>query len=303
MSDTDPLIGQQIDQYQVTRRIGQGGMAAVYLARDTSLERDIVLKILLPHLAENKEIRDRFNREAKATARLQHPNIVPIYATGVFGDSRPAGSRPYIALQYIDGGSLDEYLRRLAADGQWISTIYALSIVRQIADALRVAHQANIIHRDLKPANILLRQDGTGGLEVRSGDRWVDVAPVPLPAAAWLLLGDSLAFPAAALAGFLLGFAAGAESDLIAYLTGRYFGMANYGKIYGMLYMPFGLFSAASPVIYAQVYDRTGSYDPILEISIFMFIAGGALLLLLGRYPTDFPEAEDDTPEATMEPA
>lgn len=136
---------------------------------------------------------------------------------------------------------------------------------------------------------------------------WQGVVAFPLlclPAiSAWLLLGDSLTFPLAALAGFLLGFAAGAESDLIAYLTGRYFGMANYGKIYGMLYMPFGLFSAASPVIYAQVYDRTGSYNPILEISIGMFIMGGALLLLLGRYPESFPEAGGKPAATILEPA
>jgi MFS family permease len=136
---------------------------------------------------------------------------------------------------------------------------------------------------------------------------WQGVVAFPLlclPAiSAWLLLGDSLTFTFAALAGFLLGFAAGAESDLIAYLTGRYFGMANYGKIYGMLYMPFGLFSAASPVIYAQVYDRTGSYNPILEISIGMFIVGGALLLLLGRYPESFPETGTEPEPPTMEPA
>lgn len=144
----------------------------------------------------------------------------------------------------------------------------------------------------------------TGALLDRFWQGFVAFPLLCLPAiSAWLLLGDSLAFPAAALAGFLLGFAAGAESDLIAYLTGRYFGMANYGKIYGMLYMPFGLLSAASPVIYAQVYDRTGSYDPILELSIFAFIMGGALLLLLGRYPESFPEAEEDTPKAEMEPA
>ena len=95
----------------------------------------------------------------------------------------------------------------------------------------------------------------------------------------------------AAIAGFLLGFAAGAESDLIAYLTGRYFGMANYGKIYGMLYMPFGLFSALSPIIYASVRDNMGSYNPILSVAIFGFVIGGGLLLLLGRYPENFPES------------
>lgn len=135
----------------------------------------------------------------------------------------------------------------------------------------------------------------TGALLDRFWQGFVAFPLLCLPAiSAWLLLGDDMTFALAALAGFLLGFAAGAESDLIAYLTGRYFGMANYGKIYGMLYMPFGLFSAASPVIYAQVYDRTGTYDPMLEISIFMFIAGGALLLLLGKYPEDFPEAEEE---------
>ena len=107
-----------------------------------------------------------------------------------------------------------------------------------------------------------------------------------LPAfSSYILLGDTIAFPAAALAGFLLGFAAGAESDLIAYLTGRYFGMAHYGKIYGMLYMPFGLFSAVSPIVYAFVRDTTGSYDPILTVAIGAYVIGGALLLGLGRYP------------------
>lgn len=115
-----------------------------------------------------------------------------------------------------------------------------------------------------------------------------------LPAiSAWLLLGDAITFPLAALAGFLLGFAAGAESDLIAYLTGRYFGMAHYGKIYGTLYLPFGLFSALSPIIYAQVFDRTGSFDPVLTLAIPAFVIGGGLLLLLGRYPD---LEEPDTP-------
>lgn len=145
----------------------------------------------------------------------------------------------------------------------------------------------------------------TGALLDRFWQGFVAFPLLCLPAiSAWILLGDSLTFPAAALAGFLLGFAAGAESDLIAYLAGRYFGMAHYGKIYGMLYMPFGLFSAASPIIYAQVFDRTGSYDPILEVAMGMFVAGGAVLLLLGRYPASLPEADAPLADAAlMEPA
>lgn len=116
-----------------------------------------------------------------------------------------------------------------------------------------------------------------------------------LPALAnWFLLDGDVAFGMALTAGFLLGFAAGAESDLIAFLTGRYFGMANYGKIYGMLYMPFGLFSAASPLLYARVRDTTGSYDSILSYAIGAYILGGGLLLFLGRYPDSFPSRTAD---------
>lgn len=144
----------------------------------------------------------------------------------------------------------------------------------------------------------------TGALLDRFWQGFVAFPLLCLPAiSAWILLGDSITFPLAAAAGFLLGFAAGAESDLIAYLTGRYFGMANYGKIYGMLYMPFGLFSAASPVVYAQVLDRAGSFNPMLEVAIGMFIVGGGLLLFLGKYPEEFPEAEEETKSPTMEPA
>lgn len=144
----------------------------------------------------------------------------------------------------------------------------------------------------------------TGALLDRFWQGFVAFPLLCLPAiSAWILLGNDITFPLAAMAGFLLGFAAGAESDLIAYLTGRYFGMAHYGKIYGMLYMPFGFFSAASPVAYAQVLDRTGSFNPMLELAIGMFIIGGGLLLFLGRYPDDFPEAEDEAPAPSMEPA
>ena len=107
-----------------------------------------------------------------------------------------------------------------------------------------------------------------------------------LPAiACYLLLGTSSEMMMISFAAFFLGFAAGAESDLIAFLAARYFGMAHFGRIYGMLYMPFGLMSAISPVIYGTVRVKTGSYDGMLMAAAAMFVIGGALLLLLGRYP------------------
>lgn len=121
---------------------------------------------------------------------------------------------------------------------------------------------------------------------------WAPLVTLPIllsPAlACWLLMGTGSALPPLYAAGLLLGFAAGAESDLIAFLAGRYFGMANYGKIYGLLYMPFGLGSAISPAVYGRVRDVTGSYDPMLFAAIFLFAAGAILLLFLGRYPASF---------------
>jgi MFS family permease len=107
-----------------------------------------------------------------------------------------------------------------------------------------------------------------------------------LPAVAcWLLMGTTTELPLLMVGAFLLGFAAGTESDVIAYLAARYFGMANYGSIYGALYMPFGIASAVSPIVYGMVRDRTGSYDPMLTVAMGLFAVGGAMLLLLGRYP------------------
>lgn len=118
---------------------------------------------------------------------------------------------------------------------------------------------------------------------------WAPAVLVPIllgPAlACWLLMGSTGTLAQLMTGALLLGFAAGAESDLIAYLAGRYFGMANYGRIYGLLYMPFGLGSAISPAIYARVRDVTGNYDAMLAVAIGLFALGGLLPLTLGRYP------------------
>jgi MFS family permease len=107
-----------------------------------------------------------------------------------------------------------------------------------------------------------------------------------LPAiACWLLEGTSSSLGMLMTGGFLLGFAAGTESDVIAFMAARYFGMAHYGKIYGALYMPFGIGSALSPILYGTIRDRTGNYDGMLTAAVVMFAIGGAMLLGLGRYP------------------
>lgn len=112
-----------------------------------------------------------------------------------------------------------------------------------------------------------------------------------LPAlACWLLMGTEANLAMVMTGAFLLGFAAGAESDVIAYLAAKYFGMAHYGRIYGVLYMPFGIGSAISPMIYGFVRDQTGGYDAMLMAAMVLFAAGGALLLPLGRYPQSHGE-------------
>ncbi|MCB8966825.1 MAG: protein kinase [Ardenticatenaceae bacterium] len=114
MSDTQNLVGQQIDHYHILRHIARGGMADVYLAEDVDLQRQVALKVMLDVLTQDTEFTQRFRREAQTVARLEHPNIVQVYNTG-FTPSR----QPYIAMQYIDGGSLSDKLKEFAARANW----------------------------------------------------------------------------------------------------------------------------------------------------------------------------------------
>lgn len=152
----DAWIGRQIGQYVIQSHIQKGGMADVYYALDQGLDRPVALKILDPRLTQKDEmfIR-RFRREARAVARLRHPNIVQVYTAGITSDNYY-----YIAMEYVDGGSLEEKLDELARQGRVWDVADSLRIVRQVASALVAAHRAGIIHRDLKPSNILLRANG-----------------------------------------------------------------------------------------------------------------------------------------------
>jgi eukaryotic-like serine/threonine-protein kinase len=142
--------GTRIGGYEILSLLGAGGMGEVYRARDSVLNRDVALKILPDLVASDPDRLARFTREAQALAALNHPHIAQIY--GLSG----APGRPILVMELVEGDELADRLSRAP-----IPMSEALSIARQIADALAAAHERGIIHRDLKPRNIKVRPDGT----------------------------------------------------------------------------------------------------------------------------------------------
>ncbi|MCB9507597.1 MAG: protein kinase [Myxococcales bacterium] len=140
-----------VDNYRIVDELGSGGMATVYRAEDMRLGRQVALKILHDHIAGREENRERFEREARAVARLQHPNILSVY-----GFSSPTAPVGYIAAELIEGETLREFVSRR---GFGIPEIGALVCV-ELADALAHAHAAGIIHRDVKPENVMIAPGG-----------------------------------------------------------------------------------------------------------------------------------------------
>ncbi|GIK43685.1 MAG: hypothetical protein BroJett011_75180 [Chloroflexota bacterium] len=156
------LSGQAIGPYRVVEKLGAGGMAEVYKAYQPRLDRYVALKFIRPDLSEAEDFRPRFEREAKLLAKLNHPNIVHIYDFGEQGRQPGAGqtSLCYLAMEYVAGGTLKEWLRSLWQAGRAMTSEQALAILQQISAALDYAHDQGIIHRDIKPANIMLTSDG-----------------------------------------------------------------------------------------------------------------------------------------------
>ncbi|MBX9584786.1 MAG: serine/threonine protein kinase [Gemmataceae bacterium] len=146
MDDPDDLSGRTLGDFHVLRPLGAGGMGRVYLARQVSLDRPVALKLLNPALVADPVALKRFEAEALAVARLQHPNVVQVYALG------EAGGRRFMALEYVDGRNLREYLARKGPPELPV----ALSVLRQVAAALGAAHEAGLVHRDVKPENVLV---------------------------------------------------------------------------------------------------------------------------------------------------
>jgi len=137
----------QISRYEIKSRIGRGGMGDLYLARDPNTNRLVALKLLNATL-DSSELRERFAREARALAALNHPNIVSIYDTGEFDDS------PFIVMEYVRGETLAEMIKRRAA----LSIPEKLKLMEELCAGLAQAHEAGIIHRDIKPANLMVDQ-------------------------------------------------------------------------------------------------------------------------------------------------
>ena len=143
------LLGHSIGPYEVTERIGRGGMGEVFLAKDSRLARKVALKLLRFDVTQDKQRLERFKQEARAASALNHPNILTIYEIG------EAGGRPFIATEFIEGETL-----RSRVENSRIEPVEATDVAIQIASGLNAAHEAGIVHRDIKPENIMLRRDG-----------------------------------------------------------------------------------------------------------------------------------------------
>ncbi|MEM6956363.1 MAG: serine/threonine-protein kinase, partial [Myxococcota bacterium] len=140
---------RRLDKYELLEEIGHGGMATVYRARDTRLERDVAIKVLHPHLQKTPEARQRFTREAKSVAKLRHDRIMEIHDYSGEGDGES-----YIAAELLTGPTLKKFIE----DGGGLPAEVAAAFTVQIAEALDAAHQAKIVHRDVKPENVLLHE-------------------------------------------------------------------------------------------------------------------------------------------------
>ena len=145
-SRLDLQPGTEVASYRIVRTLGRGGMSVVYLAEHDWLQRKVALKVLAPQLADDERFRERFVRESRLAASLDHPNVIPIYEAGA------SGGDLFIAMRFVEGSDLRTLLHEEGA----LEPARAIGILRQVASALDAAHEQGLVHRDVKPANVLL---------------------------------------------------------------------------------------------------------------------------------------------------
>ena len=144
-------IMKKFGHYEVTAELGRGGMGVVYKGWEPSLNRQVAIKCLGEHLLNDKDLVERFTREAKATAALNNPNVIQIYFIG------EEKGQPYFAMEYIEGQSLDDILK----GGNTLTVKHSKNLLKQACLGMAAAHEKDLVHRDIKPANLMLTNDGT----------------------------------------------------------------------------------------------------------------------------------------------
>lgn len=145
------MEGLCFGDFQVKKKIAEGGMGQIYLAKQVSLDRDVALKILPERFAKDSSFKARFEREAREAARLNHPNIISVYAYGI------KDGIPYFAMEYVEGKDLSQLLKERGK----FPVQEALRVTKEVAKALEVAHKKGVVHRDIKPSNIMIKEDGS----------------------------------------------------------------------------------------------------------------------------------------------
>ncbi|HET8813816.1 MAG TPA: protein kinase [Solirubrobacterales bacterium] len=154
-STSSQMIGTVLSgRYRLEAKLGSGGMSTVYLARDTTLDRSVAVKVMHREMSEQADQLERFRQEARAVAKLSHPNVVAVI------DAGEDGGHPYIVFEYVEGETLKQRINRVGA----LDTQEALAHAIEIARGLTVAHSRNMVHRDIKPQNVLIDSEGRAKL-------------------------------------------------------------------------------------------------------------------------------------------